>query len=105
MNPTNVLEQVLLACKTLASVAFAVLMGTHELCLGTAVFVVDFSLVSEEATRIREALQLSTRRVLTSVRSVVFVHVFAGNFVSCESSDDGTYKGINSPPLALPVED
>ena len=52
------LVQVLLACEALASVSLAILMRTHELRLRTAVLAVNFSLMSQETARVREALQL-----------------------------------------------
>lgn len=77
MHSSKVLVEILLPREALPSMSLAVWMRTHHLCLGTAVFAVDFSFVPQQSTRIRESLQFGTLWMRTAIWPVMLVHVFA----------------------------
>jgi hypothetical protein len=71
------LSQVLLPREAGAWAAFAVVEGTEERLLGTAVHLVNFTFVAKKAAAVSEALKFLATLDVTLIRSVMFVHVFA----------------------------
>lgn len=73
---TEVLTQVLLTRKSIASAAVAVGVRAHQRLLGIGVLLVHLALVAQEAARVREALDLIAAGLEAFVGAIVFVHVF-----------------------------
>ena len=72
------LSKILLPRKASSSAPLAITMWTHAGRFWTAVLLVDFALVAEEAARVGEALDLFAAGFLTDVRAGVLVVVFSG---------------------------
>jgi len=97
------LVQILLSREAFPSVPFAVGNCASELLLGTAVFSVNFALMSQQASRVCEALKFGTLSLWATVWTIVLVHVFAiEKSVRIDTIEDGYW--LDSPPFALPVE-
>lgn len=89
MDTANVLCKVLLSGETGARTAFAVGVRAVERLLGAAVHLVHFAFVSQQATRVGEALELLTTCVSALVGTIMLVHVFTGKLVglACPRND------------------
>jgi hypothetical protein len=103
VHAAKVFVQILLSREAFPAVPFAVRNCASELLLGTAVFAVDLALVSQQASRVREALKFGTLRLWATVWTIVLIHVFATE----KSVRIDAIKGKRCqdlPPLALSVE-
>jgi len=77
VHASEMFIQVLLSRKPFPSMPLAVGDCASKLFLGTAVFAVDFALVSQQPTRVCEALEFGTLSLWATVWTIVLVHVFA----------------------------
>jgi hypothetical protein len=75
MNSSEMLVQVFLARETLSGESLAVWVGAVELLSRTSMQIVNFSLMSQKTTGIREAWKLFATFGRALVRSIVFVHM------------------------------
>ena len=75
MPSSFVLFQILLSGKPLARGSVAAREWTEERFFGRRVHLVDFTLVPQQPTRIRESLRLFTARLRAFVGSLMSVHV------------------------------
>ena len=76
MAATKMFLQILLTREPVASTAVAVDIGAHQRLLDGRVFLVDFALVAEETTRVRESLNFITSGLEALVGTIMLVHVF-----------------------------
>ena len=77
MPTAEVLLQVLLPRKPVAGAAVAVGVRTHQRLLD--ILFMDFALVSQQTTRVCKSLDLGAARLQALVRSIMLVHMLAGN--------------------------
>lgn len=82
MHASQMLVEIFLSRKSFTRVSLAVRVRTVQLFARTTVFIVNFTFVSEETTRIRETGKLFATFGRTFVRSIMLVHMFAAEFVS-----------------------
>lgn len=75
--PPEMLLEVLLARKPVSGTAVAVGIRTHQGFLCVDVFLVDFALVSKQATGVCETLHFVASWFHAFIGSIVFIHVFA----------------------------